>query len=284
MRALVQNSAFAANADDGFQLLANSDSSMDLQFNNNTVHAEGNPGAASAHSALNFDGNTTSDVRMSMTGGTVSSADPGIGGSALIVNPIGTSAATFDATFDNVTIGTAGVPNSGSATGQGFRVIPTQDVDAEIVIKNSHINGTSQFGALLRHNDGGGNSDFTFTGNTITSVGTGNEPIFVQSGSLGTDTTDVCADIGGIGGDNTNPPGNTFAGVAVGGVTDIAFRRPSAAASAHLLLPGFSPPASTNLQPYIQGRNVGNPTALNFSGELEAGPAACQQPTLPTAP
>jgi hypothetical protein len=29
---------------------------------------------------------------------------------------------------------------------------------------------------------------------------------------------------------------------------------------------------------------VGNPTALNFSGELEAGPASCQQPTAPTAP
>jgi hypothetical protein len=283
VRALVQNSSFNSNRDDGFQLLANSDSSMDLQFNNNTVNAGGNAGAVSAHSALNFDSNTTSDVRMSMTGGTVSNNDAGISGSTIIVNPIG-STSTFDATFDNVTIGTAGVPGSGSATGQGFRVIPTQDTDAEIVIKNSHINGTSQNGMLLRHNDGAGDSDFTVTGNTIRNVGSGNEPIFVQSGSLGTDTTDVCADIGGAGGDNTNPPGNDFAGQSAGGVTDIAFRRPSAAAGAHLRLPGFSPPASTNLTPYIQGRNVGSPTAINFSGELEAGPASCQQPTAPTAP
>ena len=291
MRALVQNSNFTANRDDGFQLLANTDSSMDLQFNSNTVNTAGNAGAASAHAGLNFDSNSTSDVRMSMTGGTVTTQGDTQAGSAIIVNPIGNSSSnaaadssSFGATFDNVTIGTAGVPGSGATTGQGFRVIPAENTDDQIVIKNSHINGTAQFGALLRHNDGAGHSDFTFTGNTIRNVNSGNEPIFVQSGSLNTDANDVCADIGGTGGDNTNPPGNDFAGQASGGVTDIAFRRPSAAASAHLRLPGFSPPASSNLQPYIQGRNVGSPTALNFSGELEAGPAACQQPTLPTAP
>ena len=206
VRALVQNCTFNANRDDGFQLLANADSNMDLTFNNNTVHAEGNPGAASAHSAINFDGNTTSNVRVSMTGGTVSSADPGIGGSAIIINPIGTSAATFDCTIDNVTIGTANVPGSGSATGQGFRVIPTQNVNAKIVIKNCHINGTSQFGMLLRHNDGSGNSDFTITGNTITAVGTGTT-IFVRPVRWPPTRARFCVDIGGSTGNNTNPLG-----------------------------------------------------------------------------
>jgi hypothetical protein len=291
IRALIQNSTFQANRDDGFQLLAGGDSSVDLTFNNNTVIAAGNAGSGSAQSAINFDSNTTSDVRIAMTGGNVSSAQPGLGGSAIIINPIGNSSSpgaaissTFDATLDNVTVGTAGVPGSGSATGFGIWAKPTENTAAKIVIKNSHINGTAQFGIELRHNDGGGTSDFTVTGNTIRNVGSGNEPIFVQSGSLNTDANTVCADIGGTGGDNTNPPGNDFAGQASGGVTDISFRRPSAAASAHLKLPGFSPPASTNLQPYIQGRNLGNPTALNFSGELEAGPAACQQPTSPTLP
>jgi hypothetical protein len=134
------------------------------------------------------------------------------------------------------------------------------------------------------HNDGNGVSDFTFTGNTIRNVGTGNEAVWVQAGSLNTDTITVCADIGGAGGDNTNPPGNDFAGQASGGVTDAGFRRPSASAGSHLQLPGFTPPASSNLAPYIQARNVGSPTVTNFSGELEAGPASCQQPTAPTAP
>jgi hypothetical protein len=287
MRSLVQNSTFSANRDDGFQQHATGDSSVDLTFNSNTVNAAGNPGAVSAHAGVTFTPGNTSDMRLHYNGGTVSGAD----GSAVIVNPIGTTgdptaanAATFDATIENVTIGTNGVAGSGSATGQGFRVIPVQNSDNEIVIKNNNIHGTGQFGMLLRHNDGGGDSDFTVTGNLITNVASGNEPIFVQSGSLNTDATTVCADIGGAGGDNTDPPGNTFAGQGTGGVTDIAFRRPSAAASSHLQLPGFTPPASSNLQPYIQGRNVGNPTALNFSGELESGPASCQQPTLPTAP
>jgi Bacterial Ig domain/Cadherin domain/RTX calcium-binding nonapeptide repeat (4 copies) len=291
VRAWIKNSFFTGNGDDGFQLLAGGDSSVDLIFDNNTVNTAGNASAASAHAGLNFDSNTTSDVRMSMTGGSVVTTGDTLAGSAIIVNPIGNTSnpaaansSTFDAVFDNVTIGTVGVAGSGSTTGQGFRVIAVENVADRIVIKNSHISGTSQFAALLRHNDGGGDSDFTFIGNTIRTVGGGNEPIFVQSGSLNTDATSVCADIGGSGGDNTNPPGNDFAGQSSGGVTDIAFRRPSAAAGSHLKLPGFTPPASTNLTSYIQGRNVGNPTALNFSGELETGPPTCQQPTAPTAP
>lgn len=274
IRALVQNSTFNANRDDGFQLLANADSSMDLTFNNNTVHAAGNPGAVSAHAALNFNSNSTSDVRMSMTGGTVDGAD----GSAIILNPIGTTS-TFHAVLDNVTVGTSGVPGSGSATGIGIWAKPTQNTQARIVIKNSRINGTAQNGIQLRHNDGGGTSDFTVTGNVIRNVGAGQEAIFVQSGSLNTDTTTVCADIGGT----TAALENDFAGQASGGATDIAFRRPSAAVGAHLKLPGFDGNPA-NLTSYIQNRNVGSPTVANFSGALEAGPAACLQPTAPTLP
>jgi hypothetical protein len=287
VRALVQNSTFQANRDDGFQLNAQGDANTDLQFNSNTVHAAGNAGAVSAHAGLNFDSGTTSDTRMSMNGGTVDGAD----GSAIIINPAGDNSSpaagissTFNGTYNNDTVGTSGVAGSGSATGLGIWAKPVRNVDSAISITNSHINGTGQFGMQLLHNDGQGNSDFTVTGNTFRTIGTGNEPIFVQAGSLSTDVINMCADIGGTGGDNTNPPGNDFAGQGSGGVTDIAFRRPSADAGSHLKLPGFSPPASSNLQPYIQGRNVGNPTAVNFSGELEAGPASCQQPTAPTAP
>jgi hypothetical protein len=227
---------------------------------------------------------------MSMDGGTASSSDPGIGGSAIIINPAGNDSSpaasissTFSGSFNNVTVGTQGVAGSGSATGIGMWVKPVRNVDSAIKITNSHINGTSQFGMQYLHNDGKGTSDFTFTGNTIRNVGSGNEPVWVQAASLNTDVIDVCADIGGTGGDNTNPPGNDYAGQASGGVTDTGFRKPSAAASSHLKLPGFDGNAA-NLQSYIQGRNVGSPTVTNFSGALEAGPASCQQPTAPTAP
>jgi hypothetical protein len=114
------------------------------------------------------------------------------------------------------------------------------------------------------------------TGNTIRNVGSGSEPIWVQPGSLTTDTTTVCADISG----STAALENDFAGQGSGGASDIGFRPPSAAANAHLKLPGFDGNAA-NLTSYIQNRNVGSPTVLNFSGPLEAGPASCQQPTLP---
>jgi VCBS repeat-containing protein len=274
IKALVADSTFSANRDDGFNLLANADSNVDLTFTGNTVHAAGNAGAVPAHAGVTLASNSTSDVKMDYTDGTIDGAD----GSALIINPIGTTS-TFDLTVDGITIGTSGVAGSGSATGQGIRAIPTQNTDAEIVLKNNSINGTGQNAMLLRHNDGGGTSDFTVTGNVIRNVASGNEPIFVQSASLGTDTTTVCADIGG----STPALENDFAGQSAGGVTDIAFRRPTAAAGAHLKLPGFDGNAA-NLTAYVQNRNVGSPTVFNFSGALEAGPAACDQPAAPALP
>lgn len=273
VRALVQNSTFAANRDDGFQLLANADSTVDLTFNGNTVNAAGNAGAVSAHAGVTLTSNSTTDVEIGYNGGSIVGAD----GSALIVNPVGT-ASTFDATIENLTIGTAGVPGSGSATGMGMRVIPTQNTDAEIVIRNNTIHGTSQWALFLRHNDGDGASDFTVTGNTVRTLGAGNEAIFVQSGGVSTDDADVCADIGGAGALE-----NDFAGQASGGVDDIAFNRRTNSVGAHLRLPGFDGNAA-NLATYIQGRNVGSPTVGNFGQNLESGPASCQQPTAPTLP
>jgi VCBS repeat-containing protein len=283
VRALVQNSFFTANEDDGFQLNAQGDSNTDLTFNNNTVNADN---GVSANAGINFDAGETSNTELSMTGGTVHGAS----GSAIIVNPAGNSpdpnaaiASTFDATIDNVTVGTNGVAQSASEGGFGMWIKPVRNTDAEIVVKNSFINGAGGGGMQFIHNDGQGTSDFTLTNTDFRNIGFGTnaaEAILVNAGSLNTDKIDACADIGGAGALE-----NDFAGQHSGaGITDIAFRRPNAAAGSHLKLPGFTPPASTNLQTYIQNRNVGSPTATNFSGELESGPANCQQPTTPTLP
>jgi hypothetical protein len=277
MNTLVQNSTFSANRDDGFQLLTSgvATGTMNLTFNGNHVHAGGNAGAVSAHSAINFDSAGTATVKVSMTGGDVDGAD----GSAIIINPVGTS--HFDATITSVTVGTA-TALSGSASGHGIWAKPTQNVVAKIVIQNSLIRNTAQNGMQLRHNDAsvGGTSDFTITGNTITSAG--NEAIFVQSASLNTDIVTVCADIGGT----TPALENSFAGAGGGGLTDIAFSKRSAAAGSHLKLPGFTGNGASlpDITAYIQGRNAGSPSVANFSGALEAGPAACAQPSAPTLP
>jgi hypothetical protein len=277
VRALVQNSTFSANRDDGYQLKADGDSTVDLTFNNNTVHAAGNAGAVSAHAGLNFDGNTTSDVKMSMTGGTVDGAD----GSAIIVNPAG-STATFQGTLDNVTVGTAGVVHSGSLGGHAVWIEPAQQPASRFVVKNSHLNGVQGNGiqVLAGGNSGADTTDVTFTNNVIRT--TGNEPFYIQSGANSGDTNDVCADIGGAGGDN-GAPGNDFAGQAPGGLTDIFFNRRSIAAGVHLRLAGFDGNAA-NLTSYVQGRNVGNPTVFNNGQALESGPATCAQPASPTLP
>ena len=276
IRANVSGNTFSANRDDAFQLVTNgtpeTTATMDLTFNNNSVNAGGNSGSPSAQSALNFDSAGSTTVKVAMNGGTVQGSD----GSALILNPIGTS--SFDAAISGVTIGTE-TALSGSETGIGIRAIPAQAANADIALTNNTIRNTAQTAMYLRHNDGAGTSDFTVTGNTISGVGSGFEAIWVQSGSVNTDTTTVCADIGG-----TSPAlENTFAGVASGGATDIGFRRPSAAAGAHLKLPGFDGNMA-NLTAYVQNRNVGSPTVANTSGALEAGPASCEAPAAPTLP
>ncbi|HEX8104179.1 MAG TPA: Ig-like domain-containing protein [Solirubrobacteraceae bacterium] len=283
MKTLVQNSTLAANRDDALQLLALGDSSVDLTFNNNTVSGAGNAGRVSAQAAINYDSAGTSDVRISHNGGTVGGSD----GSTMIINPAGSS--QFNATIDNVTLGTAGVPFSGSATGIGIWAKSVQTADAQVAIKNSHISGTAQNGIQLRHNDNvntnpAGTSDFTVTGNTIRDVGTALAPaeaIYVQSASLNTDKVDVCADIGG----SSPALENDFAGQAKGGLTDIAFsRRNSAIPNSQLRLPGYD--GSSDLTTYVGNRNVGTPSTVNFSGPLNnaSGVASCQQPTAAVQP
>jgi hypothetical protein len=214
---------------------------------------------------------------MSMTGGTVDGAD----GSAIIVNPAG-STATFQGTLDNVTVGTAGVVHSGSLGGHAVWIEPAQQPASRFVVKNSHLNGVQGNGiqVLAGGNSGADTTDVTFTNNVIRT--TGNEPFYIQSGANSGDTNDVCADIGGAGGDN-GAPGNDFAGQAPGGLTDIFFNRRSIAAGVHLRLAGFDGNAA-NLTSYVQGRNVGNPTVFNNGQALESGPATCAQPASPTLP
>ncbi|HEX8104180.1 MAG TPA: cadherin domain-containing protein [Solirubrobacteraceae bacterium] len=283
MRTLVQNSTLSANRDDALQLLALGDSSVDLTLNNNTVSGAGNPGRVSAQAAINYDSAGTSDVRISHNGGTVGGSD----GSTMIINPAGSS--QFNATIDNVTFGTSGVPFSSSATGIGIWAKSVQSADAQVAIKNSRINGTSQNAIQLRHNDNintnpTGTSDFTVTGNVIRDVGTTLAPaeaIYVQSASLNTDKVDVCADIGG----SSPALENDFAGQAKGGLTDIAFsRRNSAIPNSQLRLPGYD--GSSDLTTYVGNRNVGTPSTVNFSGPLNnaSGVASCQQPTAAVQP
>jgi hypothetical protein len=106
--------------------------------------------------------------------------------------------------------------------------------------------------------------------------------MFVQSASLSTDTTTVCADIGG----SVPSTFNTFAGVATGGVTDIGFKRLSTATQAHLKLPGFTGDGTSNaaIASYLAGRNNGTPSVTNYSGALEGQAGGCQQPSPPVAP
>ncbi|HEX8679984.1 MAG TPA: putative Ig domain-containing protein, partial [Chthoniobacterales bacterium] len=104
-----------------------------------------------------------------------------------------------------------------------------------------------------------------------------------RAGSITTDAITTCADIGAAGGDNARPPGNDFAGQATGGVQDLGLRRLSAAANSHLKLYQYDGVAG-NLQPYIQGRNVGSPTVINYSGALEATASPCATPVPAATP
>jgi hypothetical protein len=278
MRSSINNNTFTANRDDALQVTTGgaSDATMHTTFNNNTVNAGGNTGSSN-NAAVVVSPAGTSDTFFHMNGGTIKGSQS----SALILNPLGT--AQFDATIENITIGNAAEPKSGSRDGIGLWAKPVQNSDAEIVIRNSTIQQYAQNGMYLRHNDGtSGDADYTVTGNTIVSPNPGLRGIYMESGATATDTQDVCADIGGAGG-----LANSLSTAGGQGLEDIYVTKYQ---NSTFRFPGLTNNTDAGIASYLANRNGGNglPTAFyetaGGAAPVTGNNAPCQQPGLPSAP
>ena len=254
---------------------------VDLTFNGNTVNAAGNAGGRGRRMpASRSRPNGTSGYEDRRTPAGRSS---GVDGSAIDLNPIGTHV-DLRRHRRGVTIGTVGVAGSGSGHGPGHPRDP--DVRTRTLRSRSRTTastgpGSSAIAAapqrrgrherLHRHEQRDPQRGLRQRAD-LRAIRARSEPIRPRSAPTSA----------GL------PPAleNDFAGQASGGVTDIAFRRPSAAAGAHLQLAGSTGDRRRvdrhhDLHPEPQRRL---PDGANFSRRTRVGPGACQRPAAPVLP
>jgi hypothetical protein len=261
MKADVVGNTFQNNFDDGLQLVTSgaNTATMYLNFNTNTVAANASQVASGALVTISPGG--TSQTKVAMGGNSLNTSK----GSSLILNPAGN--ATFDATVTGTII-----QNSGSI---GIWAKPAQGAISRMRIVNNTIQNYRSNAMYLRHGEGGGTASFIVTGNTMNSPQPGAfEGLMVEAGALGTDTVNVCADIGGAGALANDLGGSGGSGA---GGDDIGIARYT---SSTLVFPGLV----GDVQAYLQGRNTGVPTAVLWGPLDPTGGPACQAPIPPPVP
>jgi VCBS repeat-containing protein len=114
-----------------------------------------------------------------------------------VVTRNATGSGAVEATITNNTFGTAGVPGSGCTTFcNGIQTLGMGSNTFKVLISNNAIRQMNGTAILVRASEGSTALSATISNNLIEQpFGTPSTGILVQSGSLGTDTTSVCAHI-----------------------------------------------------------------------------------------
>lgn len=162
------------------------------------------------------------------------------------------------------------------AGGTGIRVVSNGSGTLTTAVTNNTVTNANGEGINALARDGNSTLNVTFTGNNVTHAPTNdNHVVTVNSGAVTTDTTNVCADIGGAGGlANTINDGNP-------GISH-AIRVRNRFAGTLLRLPGYGGGGTDTaaVVAYLQARNneTGTVTAT-INGNTITGGGGCPQPT-----
>ncbi len=201
-------------------------------------------------------------------------------GNVINLNVGGPSTGTLQGTVSGNIIGTAGVSGSGSpGGGSGIRLVTNGSGNAHAIISNNTVRGIllgSGIDVLAR--DGSSDINATITGNNIDLITTtGGNGISVQSGATSTDTTSVCADIGG----STVALRNTITNQPVTALDELRIRNRFAGTT--FRLPGYAGGGAdiAAVVAYLQGRNAvaaGGTTSATVNANTFGGGGACTQP------
>jgi hypothetical protein len=169
-------------------------------------------------------------------------------------------------TISGNVIGTAGVTNSGSSTGDGINVTSNGEGITKVAVTNNTIREyNNSAGIRLKQGDGSGSLQATVTGNIISvqepSTLNPAQAIFAEAGltsdSAANHTVDSgtsCFDIGGA-----SALANSFAGAGANGSEDFRVRQRF---NTTVQLPGYGGGNSddTAVVNFISGRNTGAPS------------------------
>lgn len=269
----VSSSTMSGNAADGFFSSGTDTSTVNVRvtgctFNNNLNAAVNVNIVSGASGIFNILNNPT------MTN---------MGGNVINVNVGAPSTGTLQGTISGNSIGTNGVAGSGSNNGgTGIRLVTNGAGNLNTVVSNNTIRGISLGSGIdVLARDGSSDINATITGNNIDTITTtGSNGIIVQSGATATDTTNVCADIGG----STPALRNTIANQPVTALDELRVR--NRFPGTLFRLPGYAGGGADTAAviTYLQGRNsvaAGGTTSATINGNTFTGGAACIQPPAP---
>ncbi len=240
---------------------------MDVDFTGNTLAgAAGNTNAGVALTPSGSAQMTFDLLNNDIQGAVTSAIDVTLGAAS-------TAAGLLAGTIAGNTIGTAAVPNSGSAAGDGITVTQNGAGTLTTLISGNTIhqyNGVNGIDLVARAT---GVLNATVTGNTVANPGAAaTNAVLLNAGPVATDTSQVCLVLGGPGG-----LANSFLGAGANGNTDFRVRQRAATT---VTLPGYAgaPTATAAVVTFIRGNNTGAPSGTaNVNsppgGGFIAGPA-----------
>jgi hypothetical protein len=271
----VRNNSFSYWWNDGFQMIMQSTATTgDLIFSNNQLNNT-NPGncCGSAGIALSTAGNTT-NFTFKVTGNSVKGA---YGAAISSTKGLGTS--TLVGTFQNDTVGTAGVLGSGSVQGTAITVISVGGGTHTVLIDSNQLHGfEGSQGIILQNGDntsgGSGTLNATVTNNLLTNEGasTTTNGISGRNGTTAGDAHQACFKI----------TGNNLNGVTSTSTSKIRLSEGSTVVGAVTHIPGYpATDAGGSVATYLPPLNnsaaaLGSGPANSFANT--AGGAACPTP------
>ena len=219
MSATVQNSTFSLNADPGFSMQtdAGNTAQQTLLLTSNSFSG-GSANAVSGRPQVSINSDSGSVVKATISNNQVKSA----AGAEIIVNSgaVQTAGGSLDAKVIGNTINDAqpGALDALADSGTSIWGWAHGDGATRIEVRNNVVANYGGRAMELSHNDGNGTADFTVTGNTFSTpdVSPGTfEGMYIFSGAVGGDTSNVCVDL----------ENNDFDGIGRQGVSDIAIDR-----------------------------------------------------------
>jgi hypothetical protein len=265
----VTSSTFTNNRGDHFQFATDPTSagSNSVTFSGNTL--VGSPGNNRAGIAVTPDGSADTTFAIANNGvqTAVSSAI------AVVLGPSSSAGASLSGTISGNTIGSATVPNSGSAQENGITAHANGQGTLTVSISGNGIRQYADAGLDARIQNGSPTLNATVTGNTISSPGTSaTNGLLASAGSAAGDGGLLCARVSG----------NSLTGSGANGGTDF---RLSQLFDTTFRLPAYLGTADNTaaVVAFVQGNNGGTPSgsatvAFPASGGGFVGGDACPAP------
>jgi VCBS repeat-containing protein len=257
--ATVVNSFFRQNADPGFSMQTDSANTAQqtLLFSTNEVSG-GSSNAVSGRPQVSINADGGSIVKATVTNNKIKSA----AGAEVILNTPANHTGTFDAKFNNNSIGDA-QPGALDAPADGGSAIwgrAQGDGITRMEIRNNAVQNWGGRALELSHNDGTGQAAYTVTGNVFSNPDTPPNPssspltpmyIFSGVGNVAGDTSDVCVDM----------ENNDFDGIGQTGTGDLGINRATSnfLSFADFNATAINPPGSPNLRDNLRAKNPLSP-------------------------